>query len=86
MRQSIKSELVMMGICLIVIPVMLLFGGEWAELCYMKHFSSRKYSYLDQGTTESGKHCFTVTDRTDPKFIKILSLTTSQEKFLAPKE
>jgi hypothetical protein len=60
--------------------------GEWVELFYMKHMSQRKYSYLDQGITERGKHCFTVTDATDSKFIKSISLTELQEKFLDPKE
>ena len=86
MKHSIKSELVILAVCLIIMPVTLLFTGEWAQLVYMKHLFPRKYSYLDQGKTQSGRHCFTVTDATDSKFIKSVSLTELQERFLEPKQ
>lgn len=85
MKQSVKSELILLFVGLIVLPAVLLFGGEWVELFYIKHLSSRQYSYLDQGKTEGGRHCYTLTDAKDSRFIKIISLTELQEKFLDPR-
>lgn len=73
--------------CLFVVPLVLFVGGEWGKLIYMKYFSDREYSYLDQGYTKTffGKrHVLSIADKNDLMFHDYISLTYSQKKFLNP--